>query len=102
MYASGQAQDIIVACKKASAYSASNYLDAMKIAAIHLFLCFVMGKDTDPLQKLNLQFFFSLLVVVTDYIPSGKKNNNIVMSLMLRKAICMVAHTYYFNLSLPG
>ena len=56
LYASGQAQDIILACKKPSA---PNYWDAMKIAAIvHLFLCFVMGKDRNSLQKLNLQFFF--------------------------------------------
>ena len=65
-------------------------IDAMKIAAIaHLFLCFVMGKDTDPLQKLHLQLlFFSSLVVITDYIPSGKKNSR-MNSLMLRKAIAM-------------
>ena len=48
----------------------------MKIAAIaHLFLCFVMGKDTDsPEIKFTVFFFFfSSLVVITDYIPSGKK-----------------------------
>ena len=59
LYVSVQAQDIILACKKTSVYSAPNYIDVMRIAAIaHLFLCFVMGKDTDSLQKLNLQFFF--------------------------------------------
>ena len=55
LYASGQAQDISLQETKCLQCT---YIDAMKIAAIHLFLCFVMGKDTDSLQKLNLQYFF--------------------------------------------
>ena len=39
---------------------------AMRIAAIaQLLLCgFVVGKDTDPIQKLSLQFSLSSLVVI--------------------------------------
>ena len=39
----------------------------MRIAAINiaqLFLCFVVGKDTDLIQKLSLQFSLSSLVVI--------------------------------------
>ena len=73
LYASGQAQDIVLACKKQQVLIVHRIVeDAMKIAAIgHLFLCFVMGKDTDSPE---IYSFFSSLVVITDYIPSGKKN----------------------------
>ena len=56
------------------------YIDVMRIAAIaHLFLCFVMGKDKNSPEIKFRVFFcfcfcFSSLVVITDYIPSGKKN----------------------------
>ena len=75
LYASGQAQDIVLACKKQQVLIVHRIVeDAMKIAAIgHLFLCFVMGKDTDSPE---IYSFFSSRVVITDYIPSGKKNMN--------------------------
>ena len=82
----------------------------MKIATIaHLFLCFqfVMGKDTDPLQKLNLQFFvvvvvvvvFPSLVFITDYVPSGKKKYIVMNEFNVEKSHMYVC-TYV--LSLPG
>ena len=82
----------------------------MKIATIaHLFLCFqfVMGKDTDPLQKLNLQFFFCCccccffpsLVFITDYVPSGKKKYIVMNEFNVEKSHM---HVCTYVLSLPG